>query len=123
MAKQKETLEEGLNRAANKKGLTGKARKRYIGGTLENLSKKGKITLKKAPPPRKIKKPIEKIHLVAKKNGPASKARGYDVYSIYKEGNTTPYTDSTYRKRAVAVRAAQDEQDAHNQGLVQKRIK
>ena len=39
MARKTETLEEGLERSANKRGLTGAERHRYIGGTLHNLGK------------------------------------------------------------------------------------
>lgn len=39
MAKKTETLEEGLNRSANKRGFTGKERHRYIGGALHNMGK------------------------------------------------------------------------------------
>jgi hypothetical protein len=37
--KQKESLEEGLNRSATKRGMTGKERHRYIGGALHNMGK------------------------------------------------------------------------------------
>lgn len=119
MAKRKETLKEGLEREANKKGLTGKERTRYIGGALTNMAKRGKIEVTRKAPPRK---PREKLSLTVKKNTAASNARGYPVYSLYR-ANGQQFNSSTFRKRSSALAAANDEMHAHNQGLVQKRIK
>ncbi|SRR5579875_1136145 len=41
--KRKRTLEENLEQEANRKHLTGQARKQYIGGTFGNLRKQGII--------------------------------------------------------------------------------
>jgi hypothetical protein len=130
MAKQKETLEEGLNREATKKGFTGKERQRYIGGTLSNLAKKGKIKLHRVPPPKRGKpvKPKEPITLIVKKNVRASESassRGIkvDIYSIYNKKTGAMWSDGLFRKRAVATRRAFDEQDAYNNGLKQNRAR
>jgi hypothetical protein len=122
----KKSLEEGLNDSANKRGFSGKERHRYIGGAIRNMEKRGEITAKKgavrstspAParnaPPRPAPKPRERLALVVKKNGPASAQRSYDVYSLYKEGEKTPYNSSTFRKRSAATQAAKVEMEAHN---------
>lgn len=119
MPKRRETLKEGLEREANKKGLTGKERTRYIGGALTNMAKRGKIEVTRKAPPRK---PREKLVLTVKKNTAVSNARGYPVYSLYR-ANGQQYNNSTFRKRSSAYAAANDEMHAHNQGFVQKRIK
>lgn len=119
MPKRHETLKQGLEREADKKGFTGKERHRYIGGALTNMEKRGKISVKRKPPPRKIR---EKLVLSVKKNSAVSKERGYPVYSLYR-ANGQQFNDSTYRKRSSAERSASDEMHAHNQGLKQKRIK
>lgn len=49
MAATKRTLEEGLDNSANKKGLTGAARHRYIGGAIRNMEKRGEFTIKRKP--------------------------------------------------------------------------
>ena len=122
MPKRHETMKEGLEREANKKGLTGKERHRYIGGALTNMEKRGKITVHRKPPPRKEKKPREKLVLTVKKNSAISKARGYPVYSLYR-ADGKQFNDSTFRKRSSAYAAANDEMHAYNQGFLQKRIK
>lgn len=119
MAKRKETLKEGLEREANKKGFTGKERGRYIGGALTNMEKRGKITVQRKPPPRKQR---EKLVLTVKKNTSVSNTRGYPVYSLYRPSGAQ-YNDSTFRKRSSAYASANDEMHAHNQGYTQKRIK
>lgn len=47
MARAKQSLEEGLDRSANKRGFSGKSRHRYIGGAIRNMEKRGEITVKK----------------------------------------------------------------------------
>lgn len=122
MARRSETMKEGLNREADKKGLTGKERHRYIGGALTNMEKRGKIKVNRKPPPRKQKKPREKLVLTVKKNTAASNSRGYPVYSLYRASGQQ-YNDSTFRKRSSANAAANDEMHAHNQGFTQKKFK
>lgn len=41
------TLEEGLERSARKKGLSGKERQRYVGGAIRNMEKRGEFTIKR----------------------------------------------------------------------------
>ncbi len=53
MAKAKASLEEGLNSSANKRGLTGKDRHRYIGGALHNMGKAKTRSGKREPAPTK----------------------------------------------------------------------
>ena len=139
--KSSETLEEGLNRSANKRGLSGKERHRYIGGALHNMGKskprsggKSKTTHKastatshttthkattthtshKPAAPVKPVRPAEQIVLVARKNAEASKNKPYDVYSIYKGKEL--WSSQHYRKLSVAKHEAKIEQDAHNYG-------
>jgi hypothetical protein len=109
--KRKETLKEGLNREADKKGLSGKERHRYIGGAITNMEKRGAIKKveRKAPP----RKPRERLELTVKKNSAASKARSYDVYSLYR-ANGTQYGDATYRTRKGATNAKNSAEAAHN---------
>lgn len=49
MAKAKQSLEEGLDRSANKKGFKGKKRQQYIGGAIRNMEKRGEFTIKRKP--------------------------------------------------------------------------
>lgn len=126
MARKGESLEEGLDRSANKRGFSGSERHRYIGGAIRNMEKRGEITAKKRPvkstspaparkaPPRPAPKPRERIELVSRKNSAASATRSYDVYSLYKKGSSTPYTGATYRSSGAAKRAAKTEMEMHN---------
>lgn len=125
----KETLEQGLTRSANKKGLKGKARERYIiGGAIHSYQRKaGQKPTVKPVKPRAPRAPRQsssasasapaartKIELVARKNADASSTRSYDVYSIYEKNKKTPYTGATYRTRSAAVQAAKVAQESHN---------
>ena len=112
--KSTETLEEGLNRSATKRGFTGADRHRYIGGALRNMGKA------KAPP-HKTKKPREQIVLTARKNAEASKGKPYDVYSIYKGKEL--WSNQHFRKLSAAKHEAKIEQDAHNQGYKRTKFK
>lgn len=126
MAKAKQSLEEGLDRSAQRRGFTGKERHRYIGGAIRNMEKRHEISVKKravrssspAParkaPPRPAPKPRERLALVVKKNSAESAKRTYDVYSLYKEGQKTPYNSSTFRKRGAAQQAAKTEMEMQN---------
>lgn len=150
MAKSSTTLEEGLNRSANKRGFTGKERHRYIGGALHNMGKAKTRAGKREPATHKpstapaTRKPYVKptitktttkkayqkpsmvkrvrISLVAKKNTEASKGKPYDVYSIYKSGEKTPYTSQTFRKLSTAKHEAKIAQDEHNEGYKRGRF-
>lgn len=137
MAKAQKSLEEGLNRSANKRGLTGKERHRYIGGALHNMGKAKTRDGKREPvkhtasapaahkpaptpaaptkkaysPPKLTARPH--IHLVGKRNVEASKKHGYNLYSIYhKDGRL--YSDSLYRTLDKAKAQANLERTAHN---------
>ena len=142
--KSSETLEEGLNRSANKRGLSGKERHRYIGGALHNMGKAKTRSGKKEPvhkastshatshktttshtthkpaAPVKPVRPAEQIVLTAKKNTEASKSKPYDVYSIYKGKEL--WSNQHYRKLSVAKHEAKIEQDAHNYGYKRGRL-
>lgn len=138
MAKAKLSLEEGLDRSANKRHLTGKERHRYIGGALHNMGKsKPRSGGKSKPTPHKAAstthKPApsvsapkkqayssptltkrEHLSLVVRKNTDESKKKPYDVYSIYKSGSKTPYSTQLFRKMSAAKAEAKIEMDAHN---------
>lgn len=139
MAKAKLSLEEGLERSASKRHLTGKEKHRYIGGALHNLGKskprsggkksKGPSVPKtvnnqhtppklSAPKKQAYSKPTltkrEHLSLVARKNTEESKNKPYDVYSIYKSGSKTPYSNQLFRKMSAAKAEAKIEMDAHN---------
>lgn len=143
MAKKGETLEEGLNKSANKRGFTGKERHRYIGGALHNMGKakprrKGdsknpsaresstthhtahKTVQHHKPEPVKPTRPKEQIVLTAKLNSVASKGKPYNVYSIYKGKEL--WSKTTYRKLSTAKAEAKIEQDAHNYGYKRGRF-
>lgn len=62
MAATKRTLEEGLDNSANKKGLTGKERHRYIGGAIRNMEKRGEFTIKRKPAKPKPPKASRTVH-------------------------------------------------------------
>lgn len=47
MAKAKASLKAGLDNSADKKGFSGSARHRYIGGAIKNMEKRGEISVKK----------------------------------------------------------------------------
>lgn len=68
--KRKESLEEGLDKSANKRGFSGAKRHQYIGGALRNMQKKGQITLKK-----RQAKPKQAGLFGAKYTPPKKKAR------------------------------------------------
>lgn len=160
MAKAKQSLEEGLDRSANKHGFTGKERHRYIGGAIRNLEKRGKISVKHKP--KKVtykqnsllrggsktvaKKPLahvpaqkprdkkdktpaiqitrhhQPLSLVAKKNGPASKSKGYAVYSVYNKSTGTLHSAGTYTKMSSANHEARIAMDADRQRLARMKI-
>ncbi len=140
MAKAKESLEEGLDRSASKRHLTGAARHRYIGGALHNMGKskprsggKGKakaaststashkVTHKPVAPVKPVR-PAVRIVLIARKNTEASKNKPYDVYSVYKQGEKAPYKSQTFRKMSAAKAEAKILQDEHNEGYARKRF-
>lgn len=160
MAKAKQSLEEGLDHSANKRGFTGKERHRYIGGAIRNMEKRGKLAIKKKPkkvtykqnsllrgshkpvakkpiahvppqkpvnkrdktPPIQITRHHQPLQLVAKKNGPASKAKGYNVYSVYDKRNGTLHSASTYTKMSSANHEAKIAMDADRQRLARMKI-
>jgi len=123
----KESLSAGLNRSADKRGLSGAARTRYIAGGAINAEKRHEARLRRG---HYIKKPTSgskrgkagkapaprvKLELVVRKNASASKDRSYDVYSLY-EGKSAkrPYTSATYRTRGAAQQAAKVAMESHN---------
>ena len=140
MAKKTETLEEGLNRSASKRGLTGKERHRYIGGALHNMGKAKTRSGKREPRPTHTKAPARPaaaptrtsgkatyqrpamtrrahVSLAVRKNADASKARGQAVYSIYNTKTNALWNGGgSYRSASKAKNDAKIEQDAWNEG-------
>lgn len=119
-ATKKRSLSANLEREANKKGLTGEARTRYIVGGAYNAEKRhaAKLARKKAAS-KPTKAPAKvtssnRLELVVRKNAAASASRSYDVYSLYKPNSKEPYTSATYRKRSVAQQEAKTEMEKHN---------
>jgi cell division septation protein DedD len=56
------TLVQGLEREAEKKGLTGAEKHRYIGGAIRNMEKRGEITIHRKPAAPKPVKASHKAH-------------------------------------------------------------
>jgi len=134
--KSSETLEEGLDRSARKKGYTGKERQRYVGGAIRNMEKRGAIgkikprtshIMHHAAPkpahkpvthhvaaPAKPTPPKEKISLIVKKSG--------DSYRIYNAKTNAVWGDSRFRTPSKAKAEAKIEQDAHNAGYKRGRL-
>lgn len=118
----KRSLSANLARSANKRGLTGEARERYIIGGAINAEKRheAKLAGKRAASrasKAKASKPAStgpRLELVVRKNAAASANRSYDVYSLYKPNAKEPYTSATYRKRSVALHEAKVEMEKHN---------
>lgn len=137
MAKAKASLKEGLDKSANKKGFTGAARHRYIGGAIRNMEKRGTITAKKRvaasahkPTPRPVHrapepppKPRVKLVLVVKVNKEATakvaareakfNRKGYPIYSVY-DANGKMHGSGTYSKKKSAEQEANSAMFAHN---------
>jgi hypothetical protein len=159
--KAKPSLKAGLDRSANKKGLTGKARHRYIGGAIHNMGLRGKITIKARPkkpttykqhslmrgghkpvtkttlahvPPQRpvdkhdkrpaiqITRTHQPLHLVVKKNGPASNQKGYPIFSVYNKTTGGLHSSGTYPKRSSADKEAKIAMDADRQRLARMKI-
>lgn len=143
---ERKSLKAGLNRSANKRGLTGKERHRYIGGALHNMGKgrtrSGKreavsphktavhptvVKHAASPQPKKLAysrptvKKVEKLELVVKKNASASASKGFTVYSMYNAKTGAQHGTALARKRATVEGEAKREMHAHNMGLKQSR--
>lgn len=76
MAKASASLEEGLNRSADHRGLSGKERHRYIGGALHNMGKARTRSGKREPAPTRahtapVPAPARKEHAPSVKRGTA----------------------------------------------------
>ncbi len=137
--KEKESLEAGLNRSANKRGLTGKDRHRYIGGALHNLGKgrtrngkKEKVApAKKAHAPaakvavapakkfasKPMPKPVppkEKVELAVRKKG--------QHFSIYDKKSGKDF-GGMFRNSSKARNEAKILQDEYNQGYKRSMIR
>ncbi len=123
--KEKESLEAGLNRSANKRGLTGKDRHRYIGGALHNLGKgrtrSGKKEKVAAPAKKAASKPMpkpippkEKVELAVRKKG--------QHFSIYDKKSGRDF-GGMFRTSSKARNEAKILQDEYNQGYRRSMIK
>ncbi len=116
------TLSAGLARSADKRGLTGEARERYIIGGAIDAEKKhqAKLAHAKSAKAATKKKPVAagpRLELVVRKNAEASASRSYDVYSLYRPNSKTPYSSATYRKRSDAEHAKKTEIEKHHNKL------
>ncbi len=138
--KEKESLEAGLNRSANKRGLTGKDRHRYIGGALHNMGKgrtrSGKRE-KVAAPAKKAHAPAAKVAAApAKKAAPkpmpkpsppkekvelAVRKKGQH-FSIYDKKSGRDF-GGMFRTSSKARNEAKILQDEYNQGYKRSMIK
>ena len=141
--KSSETLEEGLDRSARKKGYTGKERQRYVGGAIRNMEKRGAIkprtssvmhhsathtvrTAAKRVEPHKAPAPAKKAYssptmtrrehvtLTVKKRG--------DHYVIVNAKTGASWNSSLFRKASTAKAEAKIEQDAYNGGYKRGRL-
>lgn len=123
----KRSLSANLERSADKRGLTGQARDRYIiGGAIraekmhEAKLARGKVvkTAARAASRAPAKKASPgRLELIVRRNAEASAARNYDVYSLYRPGEKTPYSSATYRKRSAADQARKVEIERHHNRL------
>lgn len=143
MAKGKQSLEEGLDHSANKRGFTGAKRHQYIGGAIRNMEKRGALSVKpraKKATSAPAHKPAPKAH-VAPSAKPAPKKAAYNAptmvkrefldlevkvnkkasegkptarYSIYNKKTKAQYSGAIYISRKGAVQAAKNAMDAHN---------
>lgn len=138
-----ETLEEGLDRSANKRGLTGKERHRYIGGALRNMAKRGAITMRKrqgkpvasasahtparasspAPAPATPKKAAysaptitkrERLELEVKQSKTHKGPDGSPRFEIFNKKTKQRYNSEVYRTRKAAQDEAKYAMERHN---------
>lgn len=140
MTKKSETLEEGLNRSADKRGLTGKEKHRYIGGALHNMGKGRTRSGKREPVSRShtaasrastTHKPVlvtparkkaysaptltKREHLSLGVREKKNSGKHYPVYEIFDKKTKSAYKGGgEYRKKSAATAEAKHEMDAHN---------
>ena len=149
--KSDETLEEGLSRSARKKGLRGKEERRYVGGAIRNMEKKGEFTIRRKPAAPKAARPSTRAQHAAPARraaahaappaAPARAKKAYerptmtkrervelvvkkkgDHYAIYNSKSGAAWNESKFRKLAAAKAEAKIEQDAHNEGYKRGRL-
>ena len=145
-----ETLEEGLSRSARKKGLHGKEERRYMGGAIRNMEKKGEFKIKHKPAaPKPARSATRAVRTAAKhtephKSAPApttAKKKAYsaptmtrmehvslvvkkrgDHHVIVNAKSGAVWNNSLFRKAAAAKAEAKIEQDAYNAGYKRGRL-
>lgn len=131
--KKDESLEQGLSHSATKKGLTGPAKREYIGGAITNMRKKGRLPAratgaKKAAPKAPAKPPAEPNHKevylarkrkeraeqdkkdyerIMEKREPAWALSGHDKAVIKREGARR---DKEYKAKQAELEKARKEQ-------------
>lgn len=86
--KHEETLEQGLNRSAEKKGLTGAERHRYIGGALRNMGK-----AKNRP-----KSTVAKVYKAKSTTSKPAKKQAYEKPTLTKVPKKHSYEKPTMKK-------------------------
>jgi hypothetical protein len=147
MAKAKASLEEGLNRSADRRGFSGKQRHRYIGGALHNMGKSKPrsggtsgghskrptrlaahtptVVRKPAPPAPKpaAKKAYAKPGVVKREKLDLVVRKNVEastkLYDAYSiyRRGGGQYSSSVYRKKGIAEKAKNDTMHAHNHPL------
>ncbi len=144
--KSSETLEEGLERSARKKGYTGKERQRYVGGAIRNMEKRGAIgtikpstsrimhhsathtvrTAAKHVEPRKAPAPARKAYssptITKRAHVTLEAKKRQDHYVIVNAKTGETWNSSRFKKLASARNEAKIEQDAYNAGLTRGRL-
>src|SRR5579859_4636643 len=106
MVKRSESLEEGLNRSADKRGLSGRERHRYIGGALQHLGKakprhKGDEKhprAARASTPRRATAPARKVEHTSIRT--STQKKGYTAPTL-KKTETRPAAKKAYVSPAL----------------------